>query len=105
MSERRTTPRKPLGDFVTAIIDDKPRLCLAVDISESGIFLRSAGAISRELSAHSGPVLVKFEVEGSPHWACARTRRTGSSNDGAGNGLQFTVLPDTAREALRTYAA
>lgn len=104
MHERRSASRRPLGDFVTAIYGDKAALCLGADISERGVFVRSTGAVNDTLSLHEGPVLIHFELpDGSRQWVCGRPRRTGPGSDGQGCGIEFTYVPEKARDHLRRF--
>ncbi|MCB9536098.1 MAG: PilZ domain-containing protein [Myxococcales bacterium] len=106
MNERRQTRRAPLGDFVTAIHRDQAMLCLGTDVSENGIFLRSAGSVERRLNAQQGPIVVSFQLPDSDRilWACGRPHRRGDGCDGDGTALTFTYVPDRTKAHLRAYA-
>ncbi len=106
MTDRRLAPRRPLGDFVTAVYRDQALLCLGCDISEGGMFVRATGSVQRRLADHEGPIVLSFTLPGDDRvvWACGTPYRQGDGCDGRGTVLAFTYVPDHTRERLRVWA-
>jgi hypothetical protein len=103
MTDRRTHVRIPLGTFMTAIAGDRPALCLATDISSTGVHLRASNRVSHD---DDTPVVMRFSLPGDPTmlWACGRVVRRKDRSRASDLGVQFTYLPENTRRRLDALA-
>ena len=101
-SNRRFDPRIPLEMYVSAYVLAQPQRAVAVDISESGLYLN---ALVQHPYPPYTPVGIEFNLPrlGETIWAAGETRRDSLDDYFYGLGIRFTRMAKLHERMLREY--
>ena len=100
--ERRREHRLPIDLFVNRFVNGYPYLCVAMDISRSGIRLQPL------LEPTSAPALfmgLQFQLPGSPEIVTASGEAVCIDEDAGLVGVRFTRLPPASAAVIERFLA
>jgi hypothetical protein len=99
---RRFDPRVPTEMFVNAYLMDQPQRAVAVDISQSGLYLN---ALAQAPLPPRTPVGLEFKLPliGETLWVAGETSRDDLDDCFYGFGVRFTQMARLHRRMLREY--
>jgi c-di-GMP-binding flagellar brake protein YcgR len=99
---RRFDLRVPAEMYVSAYVLDRPQRGVAVDISESGLYLN---ALAQDPYPPQTPVGLEFTLPmiGETLWVAGETSRDDVDNYFYGVGVRFTQMARLHRRMIREY--
>jgi hypothetical protein len=99
---RRADPRVPTEMYVSAFLLDQPQRAVAVDISQSGLYLNALAQIP--YPPHT-PIGLEFKLPllGETLWAAGETCRDELDDYFYGMGIRFTRMARLHHRLLREY--
>jgi len=101
-SNRRFDARIPLEVYVSAYLLDQPQRAVALDISESGLYLNTL--VQRPYPPRT-PISIEFSLPriGETIWAAGETCRDNLDDCFYGLGVRFTRMAKLHQRILREY--
>src|SRR5688572_25679498 len=97
MSERRTSPRKPVDVFFNRFLDGYPYLCLAVDLSEKAVLVETY--FEPDSRAERFPLELRFPGDKQSLWLWARRLW----RQGQREALEFVGISGPAQKRIQRY--
>jgi hypothetical protein len=99
---RRFDSRIPLEMYVSTYVQDQPQRAVALDISESGLYLN---VLPRHPLLPRTPIGLEFELPGwrETIWVAGETCHDGEDDYNYTFGVRFTGMANFHRRMLRIY--